>query len=357
MADPTTERSLASVRPAEIKILHGFRGGGDTAHPRAPLIDVGSTLYGTSAVGGSGCASAYDAGCGTVFSVTMAGVEKVLHRFTGRCNGCTDGANPFGGLVDVNGTLYGTTLNGGRWNAKWYDCCGTVYRISATGKYKVLYRFCDDYPKCPDGSSPEAGLTDVNGTLYGATVQGGKYGDGTVFSISTAGKEKVLYSFSGGSDGMWPEGTLINVNGTLYGTTDSGGSESCSQYGVHGCGIVYSVTLSGAEKVLYSFAGGSDGAYPNWGLTNVNGSLFGTTVFGGGGSCKNNSGRSGCGTVYGVTASGSESVLHRFSSGTDGANPYSVLTNVNGSLYGTTLYGGAESCRNDACGTVFTLTP
>jgi uncharacterized repeat protein (TIGR03803 family) len=66
-------------------------------------------------------------------------------------------------------------------------------------------------------------LIDVNGTLYGTTWTGGYYGGGTVYSISTSGAEKVLYSFRGGGDGASPESALIYVNGTLYGTTVNGG--------------------------------------------------------------------------------------------------------------------------------------
>jgi uncharacterized repeat protein (TIGR03803 family) len=201
-------------------------------------------------------------------------------------------------------------------------------------------------------------LIDVNGTLYGATGGGGTHNAGTIFSISTTGKEKVLYSFSGGSDGLWPYGTLIDVNGTLYGTTYAGGSGSCivNNFKV-GCGTVYSVSLSGRESVLYRFSGGSDGSNPYWGLTNVNGALYGTTPYGGGGKCKTSQSPGGCGTVYEVTTSGSESVLHSFTSGTDGANPSSSLANVNGTLYGETRYGGVEQRGGEGRGTVYSLTP
>jgi uncharacterized repeat protein (TIGR03803 family) len=349
--------TVFSLSPAgKDKVLYHFLGGSDAEHPAAALIDVGSTLYGTSTFGGGGCFNTYDAGCGTAFSVTMAGKEEVLHRFTGGCRSCDDGANPYGSLLDVNGTLYGTTSGGGRGNSTSYYCCGTVYSIDSSGKYKVVYRFCSS-TGCPDGSSPAAALIDVNGTLYGTTVGGGKYGIGTVFSISTSGKENVLYSFSGGSDGVWPESALVDVNGTLYGTAYAGGGGSCDINGVHGCGIVYGISISGGEKVLYRFGGGSDGAYPIGGLTNVNGALYGTTPDGGGGKCKTASSPGGCGTIYQVTTSGSETVLHSFRSGTDGARPSGVLVNVNGALYGTTRFGGDASCRDDTCGTVFTLTP
>jgi uncharacterized repeat protein (TIGR03803 family) len=298
--------TVFSMSPAgEDKVLYRFRGGLDAEHPQAALIDVGGTLYGVTFSGGGGC-FLYDFGCGTVFRVTTAGKEEVLHRFTGGCRSpsCTDGANPQASLIDVKGALYGTTLNGGRGSSTSYPCCGTVYSISPGGKYKVLYRFCGS-SNCVDGSSPIAGLIDVNGTLYGTTLEGG--------------------------------------------------ARKCH---IDGCGIVYSVSLSGTEKVIHRFAGGSDGAFPDGSLANVNGALYGTTARGGGSDCKKTAySPSGCGTIYEVNTTGSESILHRFSSGTDGARPSAGLVSVNGALYGTTTSGGLESCRDDTCGTVFTLTP
>ncbi|MFZ0030468.1 MAG: choice-of-anchor tandem repeat GloVer-containing protein, partial [Candidatus Cybelea sp.] len=149
--------TVFSMSPAgEDKVLYRFGGGLDAEHPQAALIDVGGTLYGVTFSGGGGC-FLYDFGCGTVFRVTTAGKEEVLHRFTGGCRSpsCTDGANPQASLIDVKGTLYGTTLNGGRGSSTSYPCCGTVYSISPGGKYKVLYRFCGS-SNCVDGSSPIA---------------------------------------------------------------------------------------------------------------------------------------------------------------------------------------------------------
>ena len=94
---------------------------------------------------------------------------------------------------------------------------------------------------------------------------------------------RVLYRFAGGSDGAQPVAALIDVNGILYGTTENGGGSGCKKLG---CGTVYSITTSGAEKVLHSFAGGSDGAYPAAALVDVNGTLYGTTENGGGSGCK-----------------------------------------------------------------------
>jgi uncharacterized repeat protein (TIGR03803 family) len=115
---------------------------------------------------------------------------------------------------------------------------------------------------------------------------GGKHADGTVFSITPSGTENVVYSFAGGSDGLLPRSDLINMKGTLYGTTEAGGS------GGFGNGTVFSVTLSGAENVLYTFTGEPDGAEPLSGLVSVNGTLYGTTYQGG---TSNN------GTVFSIT--------------------------------------------------------
>jgi uncharacterized repeat protein (TIGR03803 family) len=183
----------------------------------------------------------------------------------------------------------------------------------------------------------------VNGTLYG-TSGGGANGKGTVFSITPSGKEQVLYSFRGGTDGAGPAAGVTDVKGTLYGTTEGGGAYST--YYVGPAGTVFSVTPSGKEKVLHSFGLGKDGIQPQAGLVEVKGTLYGTTGVGGSGAC----GRVGCGTVFSITPSGRETVLHSFN-GSDGQDPSATLLNVNGTLYGTTYIGGAYGC-----GTVFSIT-
>ena len=157
-------------------MLHSFGGKGDGVLPRAGLTDLNGTLYGTTENGGNGACGSTS--CGTVFSITTSGIETVLHNFAGG----TDGAAPFDDLLDVNGTLYGTTEGGGTSNA------GTVFSIKPSGKEAVLYSFKGGKT---DGAHPWAGLTNVNGTLYGTTVNGGATADGTVFSITLSGKEAV----------------------------------------------------------------------------------------------------------------------------------------------------------------------
>lgn len=246
-----------------LKVLYSFRG---LASPIAPLIDVNGTLYGTAYDGGTGRSQCSDL-CGGVYSVSRSGVEKTLYRFKGGAS--SDGAHPIAGLIKVNGLLYGTTSGGGGSDLGY----GTVYSITVKGVEKVVYHFTGG----SDGAHPHAALIDVGGTLYGTTSAGGSYGHGTVFSITTSGSEKVLYSFAGGSDGADPEAGLIDVKGTLYGTTYGGGAVCNGS----GCGTVYAISTAGAERVLHSFAGGSDGMWPLAPLLDVKGTLYGTTTRGG----------------------------------------------------------------------------
>jgi uncharacterized repeat protein (TIGR03803 family) len=318
---PSTRSAAHSQGSPTYKVLFSFGSnvyGLDGADPAAGLIDVSGSFYGTTAYGGA--STGYNGG--TVFSISTTGKESVLHSFG---NG-SDGGQPLGGLVDVNGTLYGTTAFGGTYNN------GTVFSITTAGDEKVLYSFGGS----TDGSNARAGLVAVKGVLYGTTYQGGTSGEGTVFAVRISdGKETVLHSFSGAPDGSYPLASLLNVNGTLYGTTLDGGSR-------YGAGTIFSINTAGVEAVLLSFDG-PDGAYPYAGLINVGGTLYGTTGGGGTGSS---------GTVFSIDKSGmNERVLHNFgNSASDGIAPLAGLISVKGTLYGTTSEGGAA-----AAGTVFRL--
>jgi uncharacterized repeat protein (TIGR03803 family) len=302
------------------KVLYRFKALPDGEQPAARLTDVGGVLYGTTQKGGDANND------GTVFKITTSGTESVIYRFAGG----SDGSDPGSALTNVNGILYGTTFHGG--DAKGD---GTVFEITTAGVESVLYRF----PGGGEGANPSAGLTNVDGVLYGTTqFDRNGFGAGTVFKITTAGAESVIYRFGGANDGFIPRGDLTNVNGVLYGTT-FGGFANNQTYGT-----VFRVTTSGAEKVLHGFGGGNDGGYPNGDLTNVNGVLYGTTIEGGG------NGKS-AGTVFKITTSGVKSSVYRFEGGSDGMEPEAGLTYVNGVLYGTTAYGGTNGH-----GTVFSLS-
>ena len=307
-------------------VLYSFKGGTDGASPAASLLNVDSTLYGTTYSGGANKCFKHQ-GCGTVFAIRTSG-ETVLDRFKGK-----SGAEPVAALLEVNGTLYGTTKAGGAMNlckSRFARGCGTVFSITPSGIETVLHTFGSS----GDGAFP-SGLIDVNGTLYGTTSGGGANGYGTVFAVTTSGTESVLYSFKGGKDGAYPAAGLLDVKGTLYGTTAYGGA--CSA--LDDCGTVFAVTTSGKERVLHSFS--AEGGGPLAGLINVKGTLYGTTS--GGGAYYD-------GMVFAITTSGKETVIYSFDEA-DGSYPEAALLNVKGTLYGTTSGGGANGL-----GTVFAIT-
>ncbi|MBV8490621.1 MAG: hypothetical protein JO199_08830 [Candidatus Eremiobacteraeota bacterium] len=267
-------------------VLHAFQGGTEGVAPSSELVAVGSTLYGTTFFGGSptGCAP-YHLGCGTIFSMTTAGVAKTAFRFAGG----SDASSPLAPLIAVNGVLYGTSLRGGG-TACGGGGCGTIFSFDPVkGTDKVLFTFLG-------GTRYPSGLVNVNGVLYG-TASGEKNNTGEVFRYSIAtGKVSYAYVFKGGSDGSGPSSGLTAIGNDLYGVTQFGGGQGCATSYSLGCGTVYHVTIAGAENVVYAFAGGSDGSAPQNGLTAVNGMLYGTTYQGGGTGCQGG----GCGTVYSV---------------------------------------------------------
>lgn len=270
------------------QVLYTFLGGLDGQEPNGGLIlDANGNLYGTTYRGGGNGARP-----GTVFEVSPSGVETVLHRFAAYKG---DGKLPTAGLLmDSKGNLYGTTSEGGidgfyGPGLECYEQCGTVFEVTA-GVEKTVYSFKGS--KLKDGASPFGSLImDKKGNIYGTTYAGGAYGYGTIFELTTAGVEKVLYSFAGQPDAGNPVGrVLLDTKGNLYGTTSFGGK--------FGVGAVFELSAAGKEKVLYSFTGGTDGASPFDGLVmDAAGNLYGTTEIGGnfGTSCPE-----GCGVVFKV---------------------------------------------------------
>lgn len=216
---------------------------------------------------------------------------------------------------------------------------GTVFKLTPDGTETVLHSFAG---APSDGDNAFAGgiTLDATGNIYGTTYAGGEFNSGTAFKVTTAGAESVLYSFTGGSDGNQPFGGVARDSaGNLYGTTYAGGT--------YGAGVVFKLTSGGSESVLYNFGNSStDVAFPFGHLTrDSSGNLYGTTSAGG---------ASDAGMVFKVTASDTESVLHSFEGyPVDGAGPYGggLLRDTSGNLYGVTEYGGA-----DGDGVVFKLT-
>ncbi len=303
-------------------VLHNFGQPGDGTKPEAGLTVLDGVLYGTTYSGGSH-------NNGTVFSISTRGKERVLYNFG---DNKSDGTNSVAGLTPLNGVLYGTALNGGGSNV------GTVFAITTAGDEKTIFDF-PGYSK-RDGMNPYAGLIAYKGTLYGTTAYSGPCQEGTVYSITTAGKEHTIYGFPCQRyDGSNPKAGVTVVNGVLYGATTWGGKAFYND------GSVFKVTLSGHEEVLFSFVPASEyGNAPNTALVFLKGALYGTTPEGA---------ANGVGGIYSVTPSGQATALHSFGIAPDGSTPLVGLTNVHGTLYGTTSAGGGPA----NAGTVYRITP
>lgn len=335
-------------------VLYTFTGGADGGQPVGTMVlDGAGNMYGTTQSGGQ-------FNKGTVFTVSPAGQECVLHSF-GAFNG--DGEFPQSGVIfDGAGNLYGTTFEGGAHQN------GTVFKLTGVGctwTEQILYSFCSiGYPiNCNDGSLPIAGLTLNNqGVLLGTTSAGGQQDgtDGVVFDLVPTGSgytENVIYAFPGGTNGSVPgSGLALDSSGNLYGEVFLGGSADL--------GLVYKlVAQSGGGwqyTVIFNF-NGLNGGNPlsDSVILDTAGNVYGTTN--GGGICGEFLG--GCGVVYELSPNGnggySQTRLYRFAGGLDGALTQAGLTmDSSGDLYGSTVHGGGAGCGNGyGCGIAFELIP
>jgi uncharacterized repeat protein (TIGR03803 family) len=312
----------------QLTVLHVFEGAPDDgSFPLAQLVfDPAGNLYSTTQEGGT-------VNGGTVFKVDTGGKETVLHSFTGG----RDGEEPDAGLViDNAGNLYGSAVHGGNPRCD----CGVVFGVDAAGKETVLHRF-----KPFEGTYPESGvIRDASGNLYGTAVVGGNNNNGTVFKLGRHGVLTVLHEFNGGRSGYGPMGVVRDSAGNLFGTTASGGRNG-------GIGIVFKVTAAGKEKILHSFGLKNNGFAPYGTLVRDSaGNLYGTTFLGG---------TYDHGAVFKLDLRGKETVLHSFTGGADGSEPFAgLLLDKSGNLYGTASLGGSNGCTNGlGCGVVFKITP
>jgi len=235
--------------------------------------------------------------------------------------------------------------------------------FTSTAFAQTVYNF----QGTPDGSLPDGRLVnDAAGNFYGTTGSGGAFGFGSIYELMAGGGEKVLYSFTGGSDGWGPAGRMLrDGNGYLIGTAAGGGNFGGNCGGVNGCGTAWVLSPAGKLRVFYTFTGGTDGANPAGGLVRgANGKFYGTTEQGGStaGPCVAQSvSQFGCGVVFQLDRAGTYAVLHTFT-GADGQFPVAALTlDASGNLYGTTLYGGgsaSSACTSQqpsGCGAVFKI--
>jgi uncharacterized repeat protein (TIGR03803 family) len=351
--------------------------GPNGANSTAGLIKAtDGNFYGTTSEGGANSD-------GSVFRMTPSGAITTLYSFCSK-NGCSDGANPVGGLIQAgdgnlygttesgsvfkitlsgafstlggtggqfpvagliqckDGNLYGTTSRGGANTCTlrpgYRISCGTVFKITTSGTATTLASF-SQATGC-EVSAPLIQATD--GNFYGTTPNcGGTYpGLGTIFKVTPTGTLTALHSFTG-ADGEKAFSALVQgKDGNLYGTTSFGGGNA------NYSGTVFKITLSGTLTTLHSFDG-SDGSGADAGLIQAtDGNFYGTT---------SGFGSSNLGTVFKITPSGGLTVLHSFD-GTDGQLSYApLLEGPNGDLYGTTEFGANSAC-SEGCGTIFRLS-
>ena len=309
----------------------------DGYEPYAGLIQAtNGNFYGTTVYGGANNSSlCLDGGCGTIFKITPGGTLTTLYNFCSQGD-CTDGAAPYGGLVQAtNGNFYGTTYLGGA------DGDGTVFEITPSGTLTTLHSFDG-----ADGDQTLAALVQAtNGNLYGTTAAGGASGYGTVFKITPSGTLTTLHSFDG-TDGQTPEAALVQAtDGNFYGTTYYAG-------GANGDGTVFKITPSGALTTLHSFDG-TDGADPGAALVqDTNGTFYGTTEVGGTSSdCSG-----GCGTIFSLSVGLVPFVETNPTSGKVGAAVKILGTNLTGST-SVTFNGTASTFTVNSRSFITTTVP
>ncbi len=323
--------------------LHTFTGA-DGGGVYSPLLQAhNGDFYGTTFYGGSNCGQA---GCGTVFKFTRGGAFTTIYNFCAQTN-CTDGEYPTGGLVQAtNGELYGTTFEGGAYGL------GTVFKITSSGTLTTIYS--------ANGSGPVAGLVEAsNGDLYGTTGN-------TIFKITPLGVLTTLYYFCSQPNCADGEDSVTQLfqatHGDLYGTTLAGGLNNSICEVNQTCGTVFKISPAGAFTSLYNFcrqSGCSDGANPGALFQASNGEFYGTTALGGIHETSCVFGNCG-GTIFKFSPRSSPTTFYSFCSQpgctdgipSDGFFPSGLIQAASGNFYGTTSLGGTK-----AVGTIFKISP
>ena len=296
-------------------------------------------LYGTSNNDGSCSSEAPPSyGCGTVFQLTPQATYTVLYTFSDT----SDGFNPFNLVQYADGNFYGLTSGSmpspGLVGAG--GSMGTVFEITPGGALTTLLTF-----SALNGAYPASLLQAANGNFYGTTSYGGtgpcQYKDsyanqlvdgcGTVFEISPGGSYSVLYSFQAAADGSGPAKLVQGADGNLYGIT--GGTNISNSYGTF-----FKITPSGAFTTVSDFQGAD--ALPNALVSATNGNFYGTSLYGGAGTCAAAPTHpAGCGTIFELTSAGSLMVLSSFAGTSVESGVISLLQGSDGNLYGTSGSG------------------
>ena len=281
---PSPAACHAALCPWEETVLHSFTDGADGGNPVGNLVfDQAGNLYGATPTGGYGE--------GVVFELSPSNggwTESVLWEFYNT----SDGFNPYSGLIfDSAGNLYGTTFNGG--SQEYFS--GVVYELSPSGSGWTFHLLSSI--EFPDGATCGGVVMDGQGNLFGTSGCDSLGRPGGVFELTPSNGGwtfNALYNFSS-SDG--PEDTpTLDAAGNVYATS--------SGTGLYGYGEVLELTPSDGGWIytdLHDFTGGVDGAYPDGAvLLDANGNLYGSTLYGGTGTCSINS-YTGCGVVWEIT--------------------------------------------------------
>jgi uncharacterized repeat protein (TIGR03803 family) len=306
----------------------------------------------------------------------------VLYSFS---NAWNSPHSPYGGVImGPDGSLYGTTYADWCWECgedSTSETGGTVFRLApptTSGGNWTQHELQSFYPFTPMGVKPYGGVIFHGGSLYGMTSYTTPIDScGAVYELSppaTAGDAWTGTAIYGFGDGCNPWAPLTNgPDGVIYGSTSFGGSNGgCPNAGLGGCGLVFQLTPPTAQggtwtqSVLYDFTGtNGDGSLPSPAgfVVGPDGTIYGTTTCGGTGPtarfpCSYNA-VGGSGTVFALSSPTTpggmwtETILHSFTGGADGAVPMvGLIPGPDGVLYGTTSNGGISGN-----GVVFSIKP
>ncbi len=331
----------------QTQVIYSFAGDEDGEYADTDLvIDSSGNLYGSTVQGG-------DFGSGTVFELSPSAAgwtHTVLYSFTGGA----DGGEPYKGVtLGPDGNLFGTAGVGGLYTGPCIDTgCGVIFKLTRSGgawTQTVIHSFTGTNG---DGYGPGAGVTvDGHGDVFGMTPTGGANGYGIVFELQPGASgdwtEKVIHTFAGGTDGIGGSAgrLVLDAAGNVFGV--------CTAGGANGAGVVFGLTPTKpgewTETILYTFKGEPSSGFPYGALVaDAKGNLYGTAYY---------AGRYGMGAIYRLSLRNGDWVetwLYSLKSGADGNSPISTLAaDAAGNLYGTTSAGGSPKC---GCGVIFKLT-
>ena len=318
--------NTAPLHAQIISTVYNFNSAADGIQPRSGMVQAADgTLYGTTMQGG-----VYNRG--SIFKITPDARFQTIYSFDGQ-----NGDTPSGPLaIGPDGAVYGTTNGGGGYNKLQYNE-GVVFKITPDGVESVIYTF--HYPNLNDSQGPPMGLVydSADGNFYGTIAKGGASNNGLIFQVTPAGAYTVITSLDSGT-GQNPRGSLFYnpADGLLYGTTTEGGTA--------GQGTIFKVSTTGALTVIKNLdsATGFNNTTSGQIMQAADGNLYGTL---------NAGGTANQGTIFKISG-GVFSTIYNFQ-GPDGGTPESRLVQAaDGALYGTATNGGASSH-----GIVFRLTP